>query len=132
MGNSRAGLRGPDFLRRIIAFDSQPHGSVDAFEVGFPFAAGRRNSFGIGEVNGFLQAIPRERAIHGSGVDVGVAEFLCDEPRIGALSAGTGAVDGDDDGRWRLQLRFNFVPAAVSCDTHCAHFEERTAGFQLI
>ena len=53
---------------------------------------------GVVHIHAFLEAIPGEGAIHGAGVDIGEAEAAGDEFGVGAFAAGTGAVDGDDDG----------------------------------
>ena len=89
---------GANFLVGIIAIHQQMHLAIDAFERGFPFLAERADGFGVVDIHFLLQTMPGERAIHRAGIDVSVAKRFGDAFGVGALAAGAGAVDGDDDG----------------------------------
>ena len=102
MRNRRARFRRANFFLRKIAFHQQMNRAQivfdrDAFKRRFPFATRGGDCFFIVNIDAVFQAIPGERAIHGAGIDVNVAERFGDEPRVGAFAAGAGAVDGDDN-----------------------------------
>ena len=57
-------------------------------------------------VHVFLQAMPRQRAIHRAGVHINVAERAGHELGVGALAARARAVNGNDN-RMFFQIHFN-------------------------
>jgi hypothetical protein len=86
-----------DFFFRIIIADEQMNVAIAVFERGLPFAARGGDGFGVVDIDSVLQAMPGQRAIHGAGIDVNIAEGLRDQFGIGALAARAGAINGDDD-----------------------------------
>src|ERR1051325_9791903 len=101
----RADLRRPDLLGRIIAIHLQIDMAVHALERGFPTAASSSDRSRVMHINLLLETIPGQRAIHRPGIDMDEPQRLGNELRVGALAAGAGAVDGDDDGAFGFRLR---------------------------
>ena len=123
-GDGGAGLGGADFCLGVIAIDEQARVAVLAGKLVVPLAAVGGDGLGVAGVDTLLQAMPGKGAVHGAGVDVGAAEGLGDEFRVGAFAAGAGAVDGDDEGIAHSAFRASPTrgrPAAsrISAPTPC-------------
>src|SRR5665213_4396621 len=68
---------------------------LDTFQRRFPPAAKRGDGLRVVDLHAFLEAMPRQRAIHRARVHVNVAERLGHELRVRALAARARAVNGD-------------------------------------
>jgi hypothetical protein len=102
-----ADFRRADFFFRKIIFHQQMHRAqmifLHAFERRFPFAAKRGDGLRVVDIHAFLQAMPRQRAIHRARVHINVAERLRHELRVRALAARARAVNGNDNRLFQIQ-----------------------------
>ena len=70
---------------------------LDAFQLRFPFAARHRDRLLLAHIHMFLQAIPRQGAIHCPRVHINIIQRARHELRVRALAARTRPINGNDN-----------------------------------